>query len=101
VEDKEYRLVFFGTNLFLNVRLVFPEEFRMEFDVAGFVDPMNVSEAGRNWKVRRNLGQSLMDVVDILRLGVESIIINIFVVDTIFLATSYADFLEIAVSALA
>jgi hypothetical protein len=46
VENEKHRFVFFSSDLFLNVRLMFGEEFWVELDIARFVDSMNIAEAG-------------------------------------------------------
>ena len=55
---------------------------------------MNVSETSGDGEVWRDWGESLVDGKDILWLGVERVVVNILVVDTIFLTTSDADFLQ-------
>ncbi len=93
VEDKEDGLVRFGLCFFLNVGLVFAQEFRVELDVSGFVDAVNVTETGSDREVGRDGGQGFVDLVDVFWLGVEGIVIDGFVVHAVFFTTGDADFL--------
>lgn len=93
VEDKVHRLVLFGAGLLLDERLVLAQKFRVQFHVARLVHAMNISEACSNREVRADFGQSGPDVVDIFGLGVQRVVVDILVVDAIFLTTSNADFL--------
>ena len=52
---------------------------------------MDVSEPGRDAEVGRDLDKSLVDLPDVLRLGVEGVVVDILVVDTILLAASDAN----------
>lgn len=88
VEDKENRLVLLGLDLLLDVVLVLLEENGLELDVSGLVDTVDVTEAGSDGEVRGDGGESLVDLVDVLGLGVEGVVVDILVVDTVLLATS-------------
>ena len=48
MEDKVNGLVVLGLGLLLNVGLVLTEQLRVETDVAGLVDAVNVAEGGGN-----------------------------------------------------
>jgi hypothetical protein len=52
---------------------------------------MDVSEPGRDAKVGRDLDKCLVDLPDVLGLGVEGVVVDILVVDTILLAASDAN----------
>ena len=94
MEDKEDRLVALGGFLFLNIFLMLVEQFRVEADIAWLVNTVDVAKAGGNGEIRGDGLEGLVDVVNILRLGVEGIVVNILVVDAIFLTSGDADFLH-------
>lgn len=62
----------------------------MELDVAGLVDTVNVTEAGSDGEVGGDGGEGGVNLPDILGLGVERVVVNIFVVDTVLLTTGDA-----------
>jgi hypothetical protein len=87
VEDQEDGLVLLCSNGILDVLLVFAEKLGVELDVAWLVDTVNVTESGRDGEVRRDWRKGLVDCQDILGLGVEGVVVNILVVNTVFLTT--------------
>jgi hypothetical protein len=91
VEDEEDRLGVLRLDGSLDMGLVLAEELGVKLDVTGLVDTVNVAEAGGDGEVGRDRGEGVVDIEDVLRLGVERVVINILVVDTILLATSDAD----------
>jgi hypothetical protein len=91
VEDEEDGLFFLGTDLLLDESLVLLEELRAELDVAGLVHSVDVAESSSNAEVWRDGGECLVDVPDVLGLGVERVVVDVLVVDTVLLATSDAD----------
>ena len=54
---------------------------------------MHISEAGSDGEVRADLAQSAVNIVDILWLSVQGVVVNILVVDTIFLTAGDTNFL--------
>jgi hypothetical protein len=92
VEDEEDGLVILGASLLLDVLLVLGKETGLELDVAGLVDTVDVTETSGDGEEGRDLGESLEDLVDVLGLGVERVVVNVLVVDTILLTTSDTDF---------
>lgn len=101
VEDEEDGLVLVGAGLLLDVGLVLAQELGVKSDVAGLVDAVDVAEASGNGEVRADGGKSVVDIEDVLGLGVEGVVVNVLVVDTVLLATSDADFLSFHVRTLA
>lgn len=91
VEDEEDGLVVVGADGLLDVGLVLAEKLRVELDVTGLVDTVNVAEAGGDGEVGGDGGEGVEDVEDVLGLGVEGVVVNILVVDTILLTTSDAN----------
>lgn len=87
MEDQEDGLILLGSNGILDVLLVLGKKLRVELDVAGFVDTVDVTESSGDGEVRRDGGEGLVDGQDILGLGVEGVIVNILVVNTVFLTT--------------
>lgn len=91
MEDKEDRLVVIGLELFLDISLVLTEKLRVQADVTRSIDTVNVTESSSDGEEISDLREGLVDIPDILRLGIEGSVINAFVVDTIFLTTSDTD----------
>jgi hypothetical protein len=91
VEDEEDRLVLLGTDSLLDVLLVLLQKTGLELDVAGLVDTVNVAETSGNGEVGGDLGELLVDVQDVLGLGVERVVVNILVVNTVLLTTGDTD----------
>ena len=65
----------------------------MKLDVAGLVDAMDVAETGGDGEVRGDGGEGLVNLEDILGLGVEGVVVDVLVVDAVFFAAGDADFL--------
>jgi hypothetical protein len=91
VEDEEDGLVILGASLLLDVLLVLGEEAGLELDVTGLVNTVDVTEASGDGEVGRDLGEGLVDLVDVLGLGVEGVVVNVLVVDTVLLTTGDTD----------
>lgn len=94
VENEEDGLVIGGADLLLDVGLVLLEQLRVQADVAGLVDTVHVTETGGDGEVGADGGEGLVDGEDILGLGVEGVVVDILVVDTVLLTTSDTDFLQ-------
>lgn len=93
MEDKEHGLVGRGALLCLDVFLVLVQQFRVKANITWLVDTMDITEAGSDGEVWRDLLQSGVDHVNVLGLSVQGVVVNVLVVDTIFFTTSDADFL--------
>lgn len=91
VEDKEDGLVVRRANGVLDVLLVLGEQLGVELDVAGLVDTVDVAEASGNGEEGGDGGEPLVDHEDVLGLGVEGVVVNILVVDTVLLTTGDTD----------
>lgn len=94
VEDEEDGLVVLGTSLVLDVLLVLAEELRAELDVTGLVDTVNVTETSGNGEEGRDLGKGLVDLVNVFGLGVEGVVVNALVVNTVLFTTGDTNFLH-------
>lgn len=94
VEDEEDGLVLLGAYGVLDVLLVLAEELWVELDVTWLVDTVDVTEAGGDREVWRDGGEGLVDGKDVLWLGVEGVVVNILVVDSVLLTTGDTDFLK-------
>ena len=94
VEDEEDGLVLVGLDLVLDVFLVLLEQLRVELDVAGLVDTVDITETSGNGEVGADGGELVVDGEDVLGLSVERVVVNGLVVDTVFLTTSDTDFLQ-------
>lgn len=70
------------------------EEFGVKLDVSRLVDTMDVTEAGSDAEVGRDLGEGGPNVVDVFRLCVERVVIDVLVVDAVLFTTSDANFLS-------
>lgn len=86
VHDKEDRLVGSRTKLLLGISLVLSETSRLEGDVTGLVDTVDVSKGGGDGEHVSNLGESIVNGIHLLGGGVKLLRVNILVVNTIFLA---------------
>jgi hypothetical protein len=93
VEDQENWLILLCTNGILDVILVLTEKFGVEFDIAGFVDTVDVAETSSDGEVWGDWRESLVDGKNILRLCVQGVVVNIFVVYTVLLTTGNTDLL--------
>lgn len=93
VEDEEDGLVLVGFDLLLDVGLVLGEELGVQADVAGLVHTVDVTETSGNGEVGGDGSKSLLDGEDILGLGVQGVVVDVLVVDTILLTTSDTDLL--------
>lgn len=87
MEDEEDWLVFLGTNGGLDVGLVLSEKRWLELDVSWLVDTVDVSKTGGDGEIWRDWGEGLVDVEDVLWLGVEGVVVDVLVVDTILLTS--------------
>lgn len=93
MEDQENWLVLLGVDLVLDELLMLAQQFRVKLDVAGLIHPMYVAEAGRDGEVRADGRERVVNVVDILRLGIKGVVVNVLIVDSILLTTSDTNFL--------
>lgn len=93
MEDEEDGLVGGRTGLLLDVLLVLGEELGVELDVTGLVDTVDVTEASGNGEVGADGSEGVLDGQDVLGLGVEGVVVNILVVDTVLLTTGDTDLL--------
>ena len=87
MEDEENGLVGLRAELLLDVLLVLGEELGVKADVAGLVDTVDVTETSGNGEVGADRGQGVANGQDVLGLGVEGVVVNILVVDTVLLTT--------------
>ena len=72
------------------------QELWMQFDVSWLVDSVDVSESGSNGEIWGDRNESSIDVVNVFWLSVEGVVVDIFVVDTIFFTASNANFLHLS-----
>lgn len=93
VKDEENWLLLLGTGLLLNVLLVLLEKLWVKLDVTWLVNTVDVTETSGNGEVWGDLGESLVDLVDVLWLGVERVVVDRLVVDTVLLTTGDTDLL--------
>ena len=94
MEDQEDWLVLLGSYSVLDELLVLAEKLWVKLDVSGLVDTVNVSETSGDGEVWGDWLEGLVDGKDILGLSVERVVVDILVVNTIFLTTSDTDFLS-------
>jgi hypothetical protein len=93
VEDEEDGLVLLGAGLLLDVGLVLGKQLRVQADVTGLVDTVDVTEASGDGEVGADSGQGVVDGQNVLGLSVEGVVVNILVVDTVLLTTGDTDLL--------
>lgn len=94
MEDQEDRLVLLRSNSILDILLMLTEKFGVELDITGLVDPVNITESGGDREVWGDWRESLVDGKNILGLSVQRVVVDILVVDTIFLTSSNTNFLD-------
>jgi hypothetical protein len=94
VEDEENWLLFLSSDGVLNKLLVLAEELWVKLDISWLVHTVDITETSGDREVRGNWLESLVNGKDILRLGVEGVVVDILVVDTVLLTTSNTDFLK-------
>jgi hypothetical protein len=94
VEDQEDWLVLLSSNSILDILLVLSEELWVKLDISWLVNTVDVTKTGSDGEVWRDGRKSLVDGKDILRLGVERVVVDILVVDTVFLTTSNTNLLN-------
>ena len=66
----------------------------MELDVAWLVHTVDIAKGGSDGEVGADGSKSGIHVVDIFGLGVERGVVDVLIVDTVFLTTSDTDFLS-------
>ncbi len=93
MEDQENWLLLLSSDSILDILLVLAEELWVQLDVSWLVDTMDVSETSGNGEVWGDWRESLVDGKDILGLGVEGVVVDILVVDTILLTACDTDLL--------
>lgn len=81
----------FTTQLLADMFLVFAQKLRVKFDIARFVNAVDISESGRDAEVGANSIQRRVDIPDILRLSVELGVVDASVIDTVLLTASDTD----------
>merc|ERR1712216_254075 len=89
MENKKVRLV--NAQLGPEVFLESIQKLRLEFHIARLVDTMHVAESSRNCELLRDRAKSGMHQEAICRSGVEFVLADATVVDTILHATRDAD----------
>lgn len=94
VEDEEDGLVGGRVEFLLDVFLVFGQQLWVQAHVAGLVDAVNVAEASGDGEVRADRGEGVVDGEDVLGLGVEGIVVDVFVVDAVFFTAGDTNFLH-------
>mmetsp|Transcript_3326 Transcript_3326/g.6972 ORF Transcript_3326/g.6972 Transcript_3326/m.6972 type:complete len:221 (+) Transcript_3326:278-940(+) len=91
VEDEEKRQLVVAANLAANVLLRGMQNLRAELDISRSVHAVHISESSRNSEgTALDFAERLVDLVDLIWLGVEARRINVRVVNTILLAASDA-----------
>jgi len=98
VEDEPDGLVGLELALLLDKLLVLAQKLGVELDVSGSVNSVDVTEGSGNREQVGDLGEGIVDVKNVLGLGVEGGVIDLRVVNTILLASGDTDLhLEMAV----
>lgn len=72
-----------------------PEQFRLQLDITGFVYTVDVAKCRRNGEVRGDGRKCGIDFVDVFGLRVQRAVVDISVVNTVFLTTGNTNFLYI------
>ena len=93
VEDKKNGLVLFLARLLLDICLMLAKQFGMQLDIPRLVHAMNVAKTCGNGKIWTNIGQGIINIPYVFWLSVKRVVVDVFVVYTVFLSTSDANFL--------
>ena len=86
------RLLNLAASLLFRICLVFGKELGVQPNISGLVNAVHVTERSCYAKVGADWRQCRVYVVYVLRLGVQAVVIDAGIVDTIFLATGNTDF---------
>lgn len=86
MHNKIDRLVFGAGKLRFSISLVFGKPLRREMNVTRFINTVDVTESSSNGKHVTNGRKGLVHVPHLLGTSVKLVLINILVVDTIFLS---------------
>mmetsp|Transcript_26744 Transcript_26744/g.37570 ORF Transcript_26744/g.37570 Transcript_26744/m.37570 type:complete len:283 (+) Transcript_26744:620-1468(+) len=92
VHDKEDGFVILACKLFLGISLMATKTFGLESDITGLVDTVDITEGSSNREHGTNLGECLVDRVNLFGTGVQLFGVNIFIVDTILFTSSDTNF---------
>lgn len=76
----------------MGVLLVLAEELRPELDVSGLINAVDVTKTGSDREVGRDGVKGRVDIPDVLGLGVEGVVVDRGVVNTVLLTTGDTDF---------
>ena len=87
VEHEEAGVLILEVVLLANVLLAVAENRGLEHHVAGLVHAVHVTEGSGNVEAGRDLAQGRVHKVDVLGGGVELVLLDVLVVDTVLLAT--------------
>lgn len=85
-------LLLVTADLLVGVLLVLAEELRPELDVSGLVNTVDVTKTGSDREVGRDGVKGRVDIPDVLGLGVERVVVDRGVVNTVLLTTGDTDF---------
>jgi hypothetical protein len=69
------------------------EELWVKLDISWLIDTVDITETRSDGEVWGDWGESLVNGKNILWLGIQRVVVNVLVVDTIFFATSDTNFL--------
>jgi hypothetical protein len=70
----------------------------VKLNIARLVDTVDIPEGGGYREIWGDWRQGLVDIEDILRLGIKRVVVDILIVNTILLAASDTDLLKCIVS---
>ena len=98
MENQENRFILLCTDGILDMLLVLAQQFWVKLNISWLVDTVNVSEAGGYGEVWGDWRQGLVDIEDILRLGIKRVVVDILIVNAVLFAASDTDLLERIVS---
>jgi hypothetical protein len=93
VEDQEHWLIFLSSNSVLHKLLVLAKELWVKLNISWFINTVHVTKTSGNGEVWGDWLKSLVDSENVLGLGVERVVVDILIVDTVFFATSDTNFL--------
>lgn len=86
------RLLNLAATLLFRICLVLGKKLGVQSDISGFVNAVHITERSRYAKVGTDCRQRSVYVVNVLRLGVQAVVVDAGIVDTVFLTARDTDF---------
>jgi hypothetical protein len=86
------RLLNLAASLLFRIRLVLGKKLGVQSDISGFVNAVHITKRSCYAEVGADRRQRSVYVVNVFRLGVQAVVVDASIVDTIFLTARDTDF---------